>query len=257
VAPRLGIVHGVPDAHESTDHPPHTPPRRQVDAVLFDFHGTLAQVEDPVAWVTAAAAACGTTLDRGRATVLADRLVTAGRAGGPQPYRVPPQLAEVYADRDLYEHCHRAAYVGLAATVHTDVEGLADALYERGITIEGWLPYADTEATLRTLHDAGIKVAVVSNIGFDIRPHFAAWGLDTLVDAYVLSYEVGRCKPDPAIFLRACGLLGADPERTLMVGDSPADAGAVKAGCAALVLPAAEPGHTNGLGATLALVGCG
>src|SRR4051794_3333668 len=48
----LGMVHGVPDAAESTNHPS----RRQVDAVLFDFHGTLAQVEEPVTWVVAAAA---------------------------------------------------------------------------------------------------------------------------------------------------------------------------------------------------------
>ena len=223
--------------------------------MLFDFHGTLAQVEDPVSWVVAAAAACGHELDRGRATVLADRLVTAGRAGGPLPHRVPPHLAEHWADRDLYEHSHRAAFTGLANSVPTDVEGLADALYDRLLGPDGWLPYPDTEPTLRTLHTAGIKVAVVSNIGFDIRPHFAAWGLTGLVDAFALSYEVGRTKPDPAIFLRACGMLGVDPERTLMVGDTPADAGAVKAGCAALVLPAAEPGRPNGLSATLALTG--
>jgi HAD superfamily hydrolase (TIGR01509 family) len=251
----LGIVHDVPDADDSTRTLPERP-RRPVDAVLFDFHGTLAQVEEPIAWVIAAAAACGATLDRGKATVLADRLVTAGRAGGPVPHRVPPHLAEHWADRDLYEHSHRAAYTGLAETVHTDVEGLADALYDRILVPAGWLPYTDSEPTLRTLHEAGIKVAVVSNIGFDIRPIFAAWGLDSLVDAFALSFEVGRCKPDPAIFLRACGMLGADPERTLMVGDTPADAGAVRAGCAALVLPAAEPGRTNGLGATLALAGC-
>jgi len=224
-----------------------------MDGVLFDFHGTLAQVEDPVTWVLAAAATCGRELDRGAATVLADRLVTAGRAGGPRPYRVPPHLAEHWADRDLYAHSHRAAYTGLAATVHSDVDGLADALYDRLLDADGWLPYADAEPTLRSLHEAGIKVAVVSNVGFDIRPHFAAWGLDGLVDAYALSFEVGRAKPDPAIFLRACGMLGVDPEHTLMVGDTPADAGAVQAGCAALVLPAAEPGRPNGLAATLSL----
>jgi len=200
--------------------------------------------------------ACGHEFDRAKATMLADRLVMAGRAGGPLPARVPPHLAEHWADRDLYAHSHRAAYTGLATSVPTDVEGLADALYDRLLGPEGWLPYADTEPTLRTLHDAGIKVGVVSNIGFDIRPHFAAWSLGGLIDAFVLSYEVGRCKPDPAIFLRACGMVGSEPERTLMVGDTPADAGAVKAGCAALVLPAAEPGRTNGLGATLALAGC-
>ncbi|AEV86110.1 haloacid dehalogenase [Actinoplanes sp. SE50] len=227
-----------------------------MEAVLFDFHGTLAQVEDPVTWVVAAAAACGATLDRGKATILADRLVTAGRAGGPLPHRVPPQLAEHWSDRDLYAHSHRAAYTGLAATVPTDVEGLADALYDRLLSPDGWLPYSNTEPTLRKLHDAGIKVGVVSNIGFDIRPLFTHWGLDGLVDAFALSFEVGRIKPDPAIFLRACGMLGADPERTLMVGDTPADAGAVKAGCTALVVPAAEPGRNNGLGATLALAGC-
>ncbi|WP_306205119.1 HAD family hydrolase [Actinoplanes sp. RD1] len=246
------MVHGVPDAAESTS----AAPRRQVDAVLFDFHGTLAQVEDAVTWVTAAAAACGSTIDRGKATILADRLVTAGRAGGPLPRRVPIHLAEHWADRDLYEHSHRAAYTGLAATVSTDVEGLADALYDRLLAPDGWLPYPDTGPTLRTLHEAGIKVGVVSNVGFDIRPLFAAWGLDGLIDAWALSYEVGRTKPDPAIFLRACGMLGVDPERTLMVGDTPADAGAVQAGCAALVLPAAEPGRPNGLSASLALAGC-
>lgn len=223
--------------------------------MLFDFHGTLAQVEDPVTWVLAAAAACGAELDRGRATALADRLVMAGRAGGPLPHRVPPHLSEHWADRDLYEHSHRAAYTGLASTVDAGVDGLADALYDRLLGPDGWLPYPDTEPTLRRLRDGGVRVAVVSNIGFDIRPHFAAWGLDTLVDAFVLSYEVGRCKPDPAIFLRACGMVGTDPERTLMVGDSAADAGAVTAGCAALVLPAAEPGKANGLDATLALAG--
>ncbi|SCF21647.1 haloacid dehalogenase superfamily, subfamily IA, variant 3 with third motif having DD or ED/haloacid dehalogenase superfamily, subfamily IA, variant 1 with third motif having Dx(3-4)D or Dx(3-4)E [Micromonospora mirobrigensis] len=228
-------------------------PRRPVEAVLLDFHGTLAQVEEARDWVTAAAATCGVTLERTRATVLADRLLTAGRPGGPPPARVPPPLAELWADRDLYEYAHRGAYTGLAATVDSGIEGLAEALYERLLAPEGWVPYPDVEAVLKGLRQAGVKVAVVSNVGFDIRPLVAAWGLADLVDAYALSYEVGRCKPDPGIFLRACGMLGVDPERTLMVGDTPADAGAVRAGCAVLVLPCADPGRSNGLGAVLDL----
>jgi HAD superfamily hydrolase (TIGR01509 family) len=178
-----------------------------------------------------------------------------GRAGGPVPARVPPHLAEVFADRDLYADAHRAAYIGLATTVGVGVDGIEEALYERLLRPDGWVVYTDALSTLTALRDAGVPVAVVSNIGFDIRPLFTAWGLAELVDAYVLSYEVGRTKPDPAIFLRACGALGVDPERALMVGDTPADAGAVRAGCAALVLPAAEPGHPNGLAAVLDLTG--
>lgn len=222
--------------------------------MLFDFHGTLVQVEDPVVWVREAAAACGRELDPIAATALADRLVAAGRAGGPPPHRVPPHLAEVYADRDLYQHAHRAAYVGLAETVHTDVEGLPEALYERLLTPEGWQAYRDTVITLAELHARGVPVAVVSNVGFDIRPVAEALGFAGYVDAYVLSFELGRCKPDPAVFVSACAAIGADPEHTLMVGDTPADAAAVKAGCRAYVVPTAAPGTANGLSAVLRLL---
>jgi HAD superfamily hydrolase (TIGR01509 family) len=245
------MVHGVPENAE----PPHEPGgfRRPVRAVLFDFHGTLAQAEDPVDWVLAAAATCGTTLDRARATALADRLVSAGRAGGPLPHRVPPHLAEVYAERDLSSRAHRAAYTGLFATVPSGIDGLAEALYERVLTVEGWAPYVDTVPTLRALRAASIPVAVVSNIGFDIRPMLTAWGAAELIDEAVLSYEVGRCKPDPEIFRYACAVLRVPPEHALMVGDTPADAAAVAAGCMALIIPAGGPGATNGLAAVLDL----
>jgi HAD superfamily hydrolase (TIGR01509 family) len=237
----------VPHRKEPPPHP------RPMEAVLFDFHGTLAQVEDPVDGVLAAATACGALLDPARATGLADRLVAAGWVGGPMPARVPPHLAEVWATRDLSAAAHRAAYTGLAETVPCDVAGLAEALYDRMTRVESWQPFADTASTLRALREAGVPVAVVSNIGFDIRPMFQAWGLADLVDAWVLSYEVGLCKPDPDIFLAACTALGVAPDRALMVGDTPADAGAVAAGCAALVLPAGPPGTVHGLGAVLDL----
>jgi HAD superfamily hydrolase (TIGR01509 family) len=233
---------------------PPSPPH-PLDAVLFDFHGTLAQVEDPVTWVRAAAAECGVALELGEATVLADRLVTAGRAGGPPPHRVPPELAEVWAERDLYAHAHRAAYTGLAATVATSIDGLAEALYDRGTQPRGWHAYTDALDVLRAVKTAGLSVAVVSNIGIDIRPIMEKFGLAEFVDEFVLSYEVGRIKPDPAIFLHACAALRVDPERTLMVGDTPKDAGAVAVGCCAYVVSAAGPGQANGLWAVAALTG--
>ncbi|MBB5873871.1 HAD superfamily hydrolase (TIGR01509 family) [Allocatelliglobosispora scoriae] len=227
-------------------------PARGADAVLFDFHGTLATTVDPVLWVTEAAAACGASIDRGRATVLADRLAAAGGLpGSGRPVRIPPQLAEVWANRDLYEYAHREAYTGLAATVVCDIEGFAEAVYERVLLAEGWVPYADALPTVNALREAGVAVGVVSNIGFDIRPMLEVWGFGDV--PVMLSYEIGLIKPDPKIFLRACALLGTPPERTIMVGDTAADAGAVAAGCRAIILPSAPVGSANGLSAALAL----
>jgi HAD superfamily hydrolase (TIGR01509 family) len=244
----VGIV-----LHVHDDGLPRLATQRPV-AVLFDFHGTLAQVEDPVDWVRAAAAGCGRELDRGAATILADRLVTAGRAGGPPPHRVPPPLAEVWAERDLYGPAHRAAYVGLAQTVVADVDGLAEALYDRLLVPEGWLAYEHTVSTLAELRARDVPVALVSNIGFDVRPITEALGFHKYIEAYVLSYELGRCKPDPAIFRTACAMLGVEPEQVLMVGDTPADGAAIGVGCRAYLLPAAAPGTDNGLAAILPLI---
>jgi HAD superfamily hydrolase (TIGR01509 family) len=223
--------------------------------VLLDFHGTIAQVECPERWVRLAARSCGSDLPAARCTALADALVTAGRAGGPRPGRIPPALAEVYADRDLSEHAHRAAYAGLAATVDSGIPGLPDALYERLLDPDGWSLYPDTAPTLRALREREVPVAVVSNVGFDILPIVSALGIADLVDSWLLSYQLGTCKPDPAIFLRACATLGAEPEHTLMVGDTVADAGASAVGCATLILPATDPGLEHGLTAILDLVG--
>ncbi len=221
--------------------------------MLFDFHGTVAQVEDAVEWVLAAAAACGVDLGLARATALADQLVTVGRAGGPRPTKVPPHLAEVFADRDLDSRSHRAAYIGLARTVEAGIDGFAEALYERLLRPEGWRVYADTGPVLGALYAAGVPVGVVSNIGFDIRSLCVSMGFAEYVTTWALSFEVGRCKPDPAIFRYACEALGVAPEETLMVGDTPADAAAVDAGCRVLVLPSSPPGAVNGLGAALSL----
>ncbi len=221
--------------------------------MLFTFHGTIAQVEDPVHWVRAAAADCGVDLDQMKATALADRLVTAGRPGGPKPDRVPPHLAELFADRNLDPHAHRAAYVGLAETVTCDIDGFAEALYDRQTVASGWRIYADASITLRALRAAAIPVGVVSDTGFDLRPLANEFGIGAFIDGWALSCELGRCKPDPAMFWHACRDLGVDPEATLMVGNSLADAAAVAAGCRTLLLPPATPGGVNGLTEALSL----
>jgi HAD superfamily hydrolase (TIGR01509 family) len=229
-------------------------PRPPLGAVLFDFSRTLFTVEDSLTWVQKAAAAAGVTIPPGEQEPLIERLITAGRPGGPAPLAIPPVVAEVFERRDLFPTDHRLAYETIIASAGLPHPALARALYERLFADDGWVPYADTLPVLRALRRRGIRTAVVSNIGWDLRPLFAAHGMADLVDAFVFSFEVGLVKPDPEIFTVACDKLGAEPGHTLMVGDEPADAGAVSAGLHTLLIPPGPPGSVHGLAAVLGLL---
>ncbi len=96
----------------------------------------------------------------------------------------------------------------------------------------------DAGPTLKTLQAAGLYVAVISGIHFDLRPGFVKNGLAGYVDPFVLSFQHGICKPDPGIFRIALDALGVEPCQALMVGDrSGYDGAAVEAGVATLLVP--------------------
>ncbi|GHC47475.1 HAD family hydrolase [Streptomyces cinnamoneus] len=226
--------------------------------VLFDFSGTLFRIESTASWLRAALDRNGTELSGTQFARLTRQLEVAGALpGGPLPQAVPPHLAQVWAGRDRSTQEHRAAYTGLAREVPLPDAALYDLLYARHMEPAAWRPYADAGEVLGELRRRGVRTAVVSNIGWDLRPVFRAHGLDGPVDAYVLSYEHGVQKPDPRLFRVACTALGLPPERVLMVGDDPrADAGAAGIGCAVRLvesLPVEE--RPDGLLPVLDLVG--
>ncbi|MGA5730152.1 HAD family hydrolase [Streptomyces seoulensis] len=202
-------------------------------AVLFDFSGTLCRVESTESWLRATLKATGTTMEEAQLLEAAAALEKAGALpGGAEPSALPERLAGAWARRDLDAASHRAAFTSLSRQVPLPEETLHDALYDRHMTPAAWTPYPDAARVLGELRRRGIAVGVVSNIGWDLRPVFREHGLDAYVDAYVLSYEHGVRKPDPRLFAVACAELGAEPERTLMVGDSrAADGGAAALGC--------------------------
>ncbi|MGF1341181.1 HAD family hydrolase [Streptomyces flavovirens] len=205
----------------------------RIKGVLFDFSGTLFRIEPVETWLRAVLDERGTAVERRDLAAYTEGLTLAGALpGGPSPRRVPPELAEVWADRDRSADLHRRAYTGLARQVDLPDPGLYDALYERHMSPAAWQPYPDAAQVLAGLRGAGTAVGVVSNIGWDLRPVFRAHGLDELVDTYVLSFEEGVQKPDPRLFATACARLGLDPAETVMVGDDRvADAGAAVLGC--------------------------
>ncbi|KAJ7521373.1 hypothetical protein O6H91_19G050900 [Diphasiastrum complanatum] len=109
-----------------------------------------------------------------------------------------------------------------------------EELYQYYATAEAW-QISDPEAgkVFKALRDAGIKLAVVSNFDTRLRPLMHALDCDQWFHALAVSAEVEAEKPNPTIFLRACELLGVNPEDAVHVGDDRRNDiwGARDAGC--------------------------
>ena len=170
--------------------------------------------------------------------------------------RVLSRSAEELAKgRDKDAATHRACWLALWADLESHWPGVADALYEFETSAAGWSPYVDTEEVLRALKQRSVPVVVVSDVPFDLRPIFAHYGLDSFVDAYVLSGEHGTIKPELELFRIALAVAGVRAEEALMVGDNHInDGAAIDVGIRTLLLPPAPSGSPRGLWAVLDLV---
>jgi FMN phosphatase YigB (HAD superfamily) len=212
---------------------------------MFDFSGTLFRCEEAESWLRAVLGQAGIQATDAAVAASAVRLVAAGgQPGSRVDFAVPPHVASAWARRDLSTDAHRTAYTSLIRESDLPWPGLADALYERHAAPEAWRPYPDTAGALELLADRAIPVAVVSNIGWDLRSVFRYHRIDHLVHGYLLSFEEGTAKPDPRIFKRACELLGHAPADVLMVGDDRvADGGAAAIGCAFRAVDHLPPGE--------------
>lgn len=74
--------------------------------------------------------------------------------------------------------------------------------------------------SVRSLRGAA-KTAIVSNAWPQMRTRLTDAGLLDLVDAIVLSCEVGCAKPDPRIYAIALERVGAQPADALFIDDTP------------------------------------
>ncbi|MGW4350699.1 HAD family hydrolase [Nocardia sp. NPDC004582] len=210
-----------------------------IDAVLFDFSGTLFRFDDAAFHGARLTDADGRLLDAHEIAEIMRRMTAP--VGQFVEFDADDQYA--WENRDLDPALHRRAYLGVLERSGVPA-AQAIRLYELMRDAGEWSPYPDTGEVLRALRQSGLRVGVVSNIAFDIRPAFADRGWHRYIDEFALSYEIGAMKPDPRIFEAALDALGVAPDRALMVGDSlAADGGAKALGCAfALVdpLPAAD-----------------
>jgi putative hydrolase of the HAD superfamily len=72
------------------------------------------------------------------------------------------------------------------------------------------------------LQEAGIKTAILSNMGEDILAYMRQeFGWLAHFQHHTWSCELGICKPDPAIYVHTCEKLKVEPHNTLFLDDKP------------------------------------
>jgi len=149
------------------------------------------------------------------------------------------------SQRDLDPEHHRRVFDEIMEA-YFDIElDLSHALYES--LTDNWIAYTDSKPMLQALKNKGVKLGLVSNVGFDIRPVLKREGLMEFFDEILLSCEIGECKPSKNVFLTIMDRLGVKHDECLMVGDDAhADGAAAILGIRTLILPRTH-GPVHGL----------
>jgi HAD superfamily hydrolase (TIGR01549 family) len=215
-------------------------------AVMFDWILTLADYPDRRAHLRRAHDHLGRAATDDELDALVARL---------REVEGDDDLQAAMATEDCSAELHRAANL-----LHYDRAGFDDELAAAMYSILGhpsFHPvYPDVAPALAAIRAAGIAIAVVSDFHVDLRDHARMAGIDGAIDHWIISFEHGVQKPDPAIYELALAALGTAPEATLMVGDRPShDGAAALLGIDTLILPARDrPAGTDRLRPVLALL---
>lgn len=77
----------------------------------------------------------------------------------------------------------------------------------------------DAVSALTAIRTRGVATGLISDCTHELPAFLPRLPVAPLLDATVYSVEVGRCKPDPLIYLTVCRKLGVSPEECLYVGD--------------------------------------
>ncbi len=145
-----------------------------------------------------------------------DTLAAEGRAVTPEDF------ANAFGRRN--DEILRGLYgAALAPEWIERISETKEQAYRRLLRERGLVPLPGAMAWLARLRQAGFRQALASSAP---RPNIDAvlgiLGLGEYLDAVVSADDVGRGKPDPAVFLAAAERLGLPPGRCVVVEDAPA-----------------------------------
>jgi putative hydrolase of the HAD superfamily len=138
----------------------------------------------------------------------------------------------------MWRGVSRAMHAQMPEMQSVDVEAWFQALHERFDHGEIWRMYDDVPEVLVELRRRGLLLGIVSNWDTRLRRIVREIGLLPLVDFVKISAEVGRRKPDGAIFKKALAEAGVEPHEAMHVGDQPLEdvEGARAAGLRAVLI---------------------
>lgn len=215
-----------------------------VDAVAFDKDGTLIDLDAAwgpaaLAWVTTAASG-DLALEETLAARLGLDLATGHLVGG--------GLFAVGTVGQLYETTLGALSDNGAGKA--DARASSDRAREMSALAGekgNLVALGDVAGTLRSLHEAGLRLAIVSSDDRSaIDSAIDALAVGPLLEAVVAGDEGLDAKPAPAALIEAGRRLGVEPARLLYVGDSWVDAEAGRAArVAGVVLVGDQPPDTS------------
>jgi len=190
----------------------------QYRVIIFDVNGTLLGYEDPLGFEKRFAQACqdlGDPVTVDQVCQVFSRLVQEW-AG------IKAQGFQRASSGEQYRRMMTWGYQLMleALGVQGDLWQKADALYERFIVREGFMPlFSDVKPTLEHLRSQGLRLGILSNFPPHLEETLKQHGIHEYFDFFVVSSLVGLEKPDPAIFELVIAEAGCPREEILYIGD--------------------------------------
>ncbi|RKN23824.1 HAD family hydrolase [Micromonospora musae] len=192
-------------------------------AVLFDFFGTLTR-----------------SVQRG-----------VGHQGTARLLGCPPDTFTAVLDRTFYQRASgqlgnaeaTLRWVCAQAGVHPSDGAVRAAVASRHLAVRADTRLRpDAVPTLARLRQLGLRTGVISDCTHELPAFLPDLAIAPLLDVRIFSVQVGRCKPDPELYLAACRRLGLAPHQCLYVGDGGSQelTGAERAGLTAARLAAPD-----------------
>ncbi|NIB99593.1 HAD family hydrolase [Halobacterium sp. R2-5] len=182
------------------------------EAVFFDLDNTLYSYPECNEAGKAAALREARELDYDLSREAFDDLYTAGRR------EVKRELAGTASSHERFLYFKRALEIHTGTHQSRDALALGDAYWDA--YVEEMTLFDGVRETLADLRDAGVDVAIVSNLTTRIQlAKIDALGIGPDVDLVLTSEETGREKPASDMFTLPLAKLDRRPSETVMVGD--------------------------------------